>query len=171
MFTSLSQLLIAQVTSATTVSSNYSIPPVIVFSVPLITSIIGVIIGPYITNYLTKSREKDKSINDQIKIGENSTMELTILKAISELKGEILGVRDELKGEILGVRDELKGEILGVRDELKGEIQGVEKRLEAKIYGLEKILTAEIATNATSIAVLSNTIDERIPKVPYSSRV
>jgi hypothetical protein len=98
---------------------------------------------------LTKSREKDKSVDDQIKVGENSTMELTILKAISELKGDIQGVRDELKGDI----------------------QGVGKRLEEKIYGSEKRLTAEIAKNATSIAVLSNTIDERIPKAPYSSRV
>jgi hypothetical protein len=57
-----------------------------------------------------------------------------------------------------------------VCDELKGEIQSAEKRLESKIIQVEKNLTADISSNATSIAVLSNTIDERIPKVPYSSR-
>lgn len=152
MFTALSMYLFAQVNSTTSTSNNISVPPYLALLIPILAALVGAFIGPYFTHNLTKTREKDKSIDDQLIIGEKSAMELTILKAITDSS------------------DKLSQQITGVRDELKGEMQGVEKRLEDKIYGVEKRLTAEIAKNATSIAVLSNTIDERIPKVPYSSR-
>jgi gas vesicle protein len=143
MFTTLSQYLLVDV-----ISNNTSEPPYFTIFASIISALIGALIGPYFTNKLTKSREKDKSKDDQIKVGENSTMELTILKAIADSS-------DKLTQQISGVEKQLTA----VRDELKSDIRSVEKNL-----------TAEIATSATSIAVLSNTIDERIPKVPYSSR-
>jgi hypothetical protein len=163
MFTEFSQFLNDQISSIIN-APNILIPADLAFAVILSSFLFGKLFEPFATHYFIRSREKDKSIIDQIKIVENSTMELTILKAIADSS-------DKLTHLITGVEKQLTTQITGVRDELKGEIQGAEKRLEDKIYGVEKRLTAEIATNATSIAVLSNTIDERIPKVPYSSRV
>jgi hypothetical protein len=78
MYTTLSQYLLVDV-----ISNNTSEPPYFTIFASIISALIGALIGPYFTNKLTKSREKDKSKDDQIKVGENSTMELTILKAIT----------------------------------------------------------------------------------------
>jgi hypothetical protein len=148
---------------------------------------------------LTIDREYVKKVVDTKEQKDKIEMENAILLAVKNISleiqgvekrlgGEITGVRNELKVEIQGVEKRLGGEITGVRNELKVEIQGVEKRLGGEItgvrnelkveiqgirdqiYSTEKNLTHEISKTNSAVAVLTNMIDERVPKVPYNNR-